>query len=133
MYTEFDTAYGLFEGMFAIVFILVIGSFVVMAVKGLSTWNKNNNSPRLTVSAVVVAKRSDVSYHHHANVNHTAHVASNTIYYVTFTWRAETGWSFRSAEANMECWWKGIRESSLFREQDIYLSKEKDSRKNNKK
>lgn len=24
MYTEFDTAYGLFEGMFAIVFILVI-------------------------------------------------------------------------------------------------------------
>ena len=80
MYTEFDTAYGLFEGMFAIVFILVIGSFVVMAVKGLSTWNKNNNSPRLTVSAVVVAKRSDVSYHHHANVNHTAHVASNTIY-----------------------------------------------------
>ncbi len=84
MYTEFDTAYGLFEGMFAIVFFLVIGSFVVMAVKGLSTWNKNNNSPRLTVSAVVVAKRSDVSYHHHANVNHTAHVASNTIYYVTF-------------------------------------------------
>ena len=84
MYTEFDTAYGLFEGMFAIVFILVIGSFVVMAVKGLSTWNKNNNSPRLTVSAVVVAKRSDVSYHHHANVNHTAPVVSNTTYYVTF-------------------------------------------------
>lgn len=84
MYTEFDTTFGLFESMFIIVFILVIGSFVVMAVKGLSTWNKNNNSPRLAVSAVVVTKRSDVSYHHHANVNQTAHFDSTTTYYVTF-------------------------------------------------
>lgn len=131
MYTEFDTAYGLFEGMFAIVFILVIGSFVVMAVKGLSTWNKNNNSPRLTVSAAVVAKRSDVSYHHHADVNHTAHVASSTIYYVTFQVESGDRMEFSVSGSEYGMLVEGDQESSLFREQDICPFKEKERRKKN--
>lgn len=37
-----------FEFMFYIVFILVIGTFIVAAVRGITQWNKNNHSPRLT-------------------------------------------------------------------------------------
>lgn len=76
--------FGLFEIMFTVIFIVIVGLFVVMAVKGISTWNKNNHSPRLTVSAVVVAKRSDVSYQHHSNADHTMYTTSSSTYYVTF-------------------------------------------------
>ncbi len=76
--------FGLFEIMFTVIFIVIVGSFVVMAAKGISTWNKNNHSPRLTVSAVVVAKRSDVSYQHHSNTDHTMYTTSSSTYYVTF-------------------------------------------------
>ena len=69
-----------FELMFSIVFILVVGVFVVTIVKGISQWNKNNHSPRLTVPATVVAKRTNVSHHHH---NHGGSTRSTT-YYVTF-------------------------------------------------
>ena len=74
--------FGMFEIMFTLVFLLVIGVFVTMAVRGLRQWNKNNHSPRLTVPATVVAKRTNVSHHHHGgNVHHTTH---STTYYVTF-------------------------------------------------
>ena len=33
--------------------------FVLTAVRGISQWNKNNHSPRLTVPAIVVAKRTN--------------------------------------------------------------------------
>ena len=50
-----------------IMFIVVFGIIIFSIIQGISTWHKNNNSPRLTVPAVVVAKRTDVSYHRHAN------------------------------------------------------------------
>lgn len=84
---------GGFEIVFGIVFVLVstmvIGTFVFIFIKGISTWNKNNNSPRLTVDATVVAKRMDVSHHSHANAGdatgaHGHHTNSSTWYYVTF-------------------------------------------------
>ena len=78
--------FGMFQFMFSLFFILVIGVFVVTAVKGISQWNKNNHSPRLTVPATVIAKRTNVSHHHHHNhagtgMGHTTH---STSYYVTF-------------------------------------------------
>ena len=77
--------FGLFQVMFFLVFFLVIGTFIVTFVKGISTWNKNNNSPRLTVNAILVAKRTNVSHHHH---NHGTgagmHTSTSTSYYVTF-------------------------------------------------
>ena len=77
--------FGLFEIMFTLVFALVFGIFIVTAVKGLSQWNKNNHSPRLTVPATVVAKRTNVSRHHHAGSStHMAHTSTSTTYYVTF-------------------------------------------------
>lgn len=54
-YGGFDMGFDAFEIMFTIVFVIVIGAFTVMAVKGISTWNKNNQSPRLSVLAVIVS------------------------------------------------------------------------------
>lgn len=77
--------FNLFELMFTVMFGLVIGIFVITLLKGISQWNKNNNSPRLTVPAVVVAKRGDVCHHrHNTGVNNHHHYHSSTTYYVTF-------------------------------------------------
>lgn len=78
----FGMIFDLFPILFVIVFAIVIGMFIFTAVKGIGTWNKNNNSPRLTVSAVVVAKRMDVSHHSHGA--HGEHMSSSTWYYATF-------------------------------------------------
>ena len=70
--------------MFTLVFVLVIGMFIVVAVKGISQWNKNNHSPRLTVPATIVAKRTNVSHHHHHGGTGMHHTTHSTTYYVTF-------------------------------------------------
>ena len=51
---------GGFEILFFLIFALVLCLFIVMIVRGVSQWHRNNNSPRLTVEATVVAKRIDV-------------------------------------------------------------------------
>ncbi|MCM1148901.1 MAG: DUF2500 domain-containing protein [Butyricicoccus sp.] len=79
--------YGGFNAMrilFLFVFGLVIAVFVVVIVKGLGQWSRNNNSPRLTVPAFVTAKRTNVSHHHHAGNIGAMHSTSSTSYYVTF-------------------------------------------------
>ena len=73
----------MFEIMFVLVFVMVIGTFIVTGIKGVTEWNNNNNSPRLSVNAMVVSKRSDVSHHHHHANGHN-HVTHSTTYYVTF-------------------------------------------------
>ena len=75
----FDFGFGMFGIMFTLMFILVFGIFIVTIIRGIGQWNKNNNSPRLTVPASVVSKRMNVSHHHHDH--HTHH---STSYYVTF-------------------------------------------------
>lgn len=83
----FGYGYGMgfdsFNAMFTIVFLLIIGTFIFTAVKGIGQWNKNNNSPRLTVPVTVVAKRTDVT-HHHGGANTHHHHHTSTTYYVTF-------------------------------------------------
>lgn len=80
----FAFGFDMFGIMFTLVFILVIGTFIVTAVRGISQWNKNNNSPRLTVPALVVAKRTNVTRHHHGGANGHHHHHTSTTYYVTF-------------------------------------------------
>lgn len=85
-FSGFGTGFTIFQIMFTLVFVIVIGMFIVIAVKGISQWSKNNHSPRLTVPATIVAKRTNVSHHHHHNhggtgMHHTTHF---TTYYVTF-------------------------------------------------
>ena len=82
----FGTGFTIFGIMFTLVFVIAIGMFIVIAVKGISQWNKNNHSPRLTVPATIVAKRTNVSHHHHHNHGGTGmhHTTHSTTYYVTF-------------------------------------------------
>ncbi|MBR5306594.1 MAG: DUF2500 domain-containing protein [Oscillospiraceae bacterium] len=74
----------MFSIMFTIVFIIVIGTFIDTAIRGIGQWNKNNNSPRLTVPATVVTKRTNVTRHHHGGTNGHHHHHTSTTYYVTF-------------------------------------------------
>ena len=78
-----------FRMIFILVFLIILGSIVAVFIKGIGEWNKNNHSPRLTVEATVVAKRMDVSHHHHANAGdvtgaHGYSSTSSTSYYATF-------------------------------------------------
>ena len=73
---------GGFQILFFLIFALVIGLFIVTAVRGIRQWHRNNNSPRLTVDAAVAAKRTEVSHHHHHGAGSTHH--TSTWYYVTF-------------------------------------------------
>ena len=76
-YTGFDALFGI---LFPLVFLVVLGMILFTIVGNLRTWGKNNASPRLTVPAAVVAKRTNVSRHHTDNtMSHTF-----TTYYVTF-------------------------------------------------
>ena len=70
-----------------LMFIVVIGIFIWQVVRGVGQWNRNNNSPILTVEATIVTKRSDVSYYHNNtgamdNMQTMGH--SSTTYYATF-------------------------------------------------
>lgn len=76
--------FGLFGIMFTIVFLLVIGTFVVILIKGIGEWNTNNHSPRLTVPATIVTKRTDVTRHHQNDADGFHHHHTSTSYYVTF-------------------------------------------------
>jgi hypothetical protein len=57
-------------------FVIVFGFILLAVIKGISQWNKNNNTPRLSVKAKVVAKRTGV----HGGGD--THAYNN--YYVTF-------------------------------------------------
>ena len=74
----------LFPFFFFAVFGMVLIVLVVTLVRGIGEWHKNNNSPRLTVSAKVVSKRTSVSHGHHHSANGHMHTTSSTWYYATF-------------------------------------------------
>ena len=72
--------FDVFGILFTIIFGVILVMFVVTLVRGIGQWNRNNQSPRLTVEATVTAKRTQVSHHHDANdPSHTS-----TRYFVTF-------------------------------------------------
>lgn len=73
----------LFEVLFFLAFFLVLGVILVSAIRGLLQWNRNNHSPRLTVEAAVVAKRTQVAGHHHHN-NAGGYTTHTTSYFATF-------------------------------------------------
>lgn len=75
----FGFGFGAFNVMFTLMFVLVFGMFLFIFIKNIGEWSRNNASPRLTVPAAVVSKRTNVSRHRHDG--HTHH---STSYYVTF-------------------------------------------------
>ena len=54
--------FNIIEMLFPIMFLLIFIMIIVAFVKGISTWHKNNNSPRLTVSATIVGKRQNTTH-----------------------------------------------------------------------
>ena len=81
--------FNLIEMLFPIMFILIFIIIVFTFVKGIATWFKNNNSPRLTVSARIVAKRQNTTHNNQPNAGdisgaHGFHRISSTSYFVTF-------------------------------------------------
>jgi len=80
--SSFDFGFTVVPILGCIIFIIVIAFFIVVFAKGISEWNKNNHSPRLTVAATVVAKRTDV--HHRSSHNDHSSCHTSTTYYVTF-------------------------------------------------
>ena len=87
MFNSFDMGFGMFNVIFTITFVVVIGIFIFVAVRGISRWNKNNNSPLLTVPVLVAAKRIDVTRRGNSgymNGSNGYYTTSSTWYYVTF-------------------------------------------------
>ena len=81
----FGLGFGLFNIIFPLMFLLIFGIILVSIIRGISQWNKNNHSPRLTVPATVVTKRTNVTHHHHHHGTDTmAHHSTSTSYHVTF-------------------------------------------------
>lgn len=82
-------AFGSFGIVCTVIFIAAVSIIVLAVVKGAGTWNKNNNSPRITVPAVIVSRRREESHHTHANAGdisgaHGYHTDSQAWYYITF-------------------------------------------------
>ena len=80
----FGFGFGMFQIMFFIVFGLAISTVLISLFKGVKEWNKNNHSPRLTVPATVVTKRTDVTRRRSGGTNGHHHYHTSTNYYVTF-------------------------------------------------
>ena len=94
----FGTTFGIMSVMTPLMFVLVFGIIIVTLIRGIGEWNKNNHSPKLTVPATVVSRRSDVSHHHHGGEPH--HVHTSTSYYATF--QVESGDRMEFALSGME-------------------------------
>ena len=89
----FGMTFGIMQVIVPIMFVLVFGIILVTLIRGIGEWNKNNQSPKLTVPATVVAKRSDV--HRGIETMHTF-----TSYYVTF--QVESGDRMEFEVSDME-------------------------------
>ena len=89
----FDVTFSIMQIMVPVMFVLVFGFMIVTLVRGVGEWNKNNQSPKLTVPVTIVAKRSDVD--RGIETMHTF-----TSYYVTF--QVESGDRMEFEVSDME-------------------------------
>ena len=86
---HFESMFRLSYIIFIVMFVIVLCFFVYVAVRAIKTKKKNDASPRLTVDARVVAKRTEVSTHRTANAGdisgaHGYSTTTSTSYYATF-------------------------------------------------
>ena len=78
----FGMDFDLFQILFKIPFVLVAVMIIVTIVRNLRQWHKNNQSPRLTVPATVVAKRTSVTHFQGGSNGAQCHTSAS--YYATF-------------------------------------------------
>jgi len=75
----------IFSFMSVVVPILIIGIFIVFAVKLAVRWTKNNNSPIVPVQAKIVAKRAEHSSSYmNGDITGASGTMHHTSYYTTF-------------------------------------------------
>lgn len=73
-----------------IIFVIVIGGILFSVFKGIGQWHKNEQSPKLSVPALVISKRSDISrrsnmhHQHQNNLHHHSSSSTHTRYFATF-------------------------------------------------
>lgn len=80
----FGVTFSIMQIMVPVMFVLVFGIIIVTMVRGICEWNKNNHSPKLSVPAKVVSRRTAVSRHHHHQGNGMHHTHTAISYYATF-------------------------------------------------
>ncbi len=84
-----NTMFSVFPVLFICAFVVILIIFIVMAIKGVGQWSKNNGQPVLIVTARLVSKRTDVSSSMHTGSDSINHSHTSTSYYLTF--EVETG------------------------------------------
>ena len=106
---------GGFEILFSLAFFAVLAVILVTAVRGLLQWNQNNHSPRLTVPAVVAAKRT-------ATTLQAARRTSPPAPLITprSRWKAATAWNCAFRARNTACWPRATAAGSPFRAHAIF-------------
>lgn len=77
-----DSFFVIFSILFFVAFFAVFLLILVTVIRGLRTEHANHNAPRLSVSAKVIAKRTQVGHHMNSVSPHMAG-SSYTHYYVT--------------------------------------------------
>ena len=78
----FDFMFTIIPILSLLIFGLAFGVIIASIIRSGKQWHSNNNSPRLTVEAKVLAKRHDVSRHHSGGEHHHHHY--HNTYFVTF-------------------------------------------------
>ena len=82
-YPGFGMTFSIMRIMVPVIFVLVFGIIIVAMVRGIGEWNKNNHSPKLSVPATVVAKRSD-AHRYPVSTGKVQTMHTSTYYYATF-------------------------------------------------
>ena len=78
MFSPFgDAMFTIIPIFIGVVAIIIFGVIIFVIVKSIGTWNSNNNSPKLTVPAEVVTKRTKTS-------GGSGDSSASTWYYATF-------------------------------------------------
>ncbi|WP_338472610.1 DUF2500 domain-containing protein [Niallia sp. XMNu-256] len=67
-----------------IIFVIIFIGIIVSLFSGLRQWKKNEDSPRLSVPAIVKIKRTNVTRHSHHQDNNSHSHSSSTTYFITF-------------------------------------------------
>ena len=105
---------GIFGAVFTLIFIVAFVLIITRLVQGIGTWNRNNHSPKQTVSAVLVGKRTAVWGHSGTNTVGS----TNTAYFLTFQTENVYGMSAEGDRGQLS--FQGTRFLGFARQQDKY-------------
>lgn len=72
--------------VFFIAFVLVLGFIAVAIGRGIKEWSQNNAQPKIPAAALITAKRTALTHHHHytgVSDNQHMHMTTSTSYFIT--------------------------------------------------